>query len=420
MKENNATVQKFTPYQRLALVLLALLQFTVLLDFMIISPIGYVLTEDLDIAMDQFGLVVSSYIFTAAVAGFAAAGFIDLYDRKKVLVFFFSGFIVGTLCCALSNSWITLLSARIFTGLFGGVISSLVVTIIVDLFAPTQRGRAMSSIQMAFAASQVFGVPLGLFITDQLNWHYTFFLIAALSCITLLLIFLKLKPIDAHLKIQARKNPLVHLRQTLIHKQHLMGFLAMIVISLSMMLQPFISIFLVNNVHLPHAQLPVIFMVTGAAAFFIMPFVGKLADKFDRFKIFLIGSVATAVVVLLYTHLPIVPLWVVLILNIVLFAVIMSRMGPFQALNSMIPEPASRGAYMSISSSLQQLSGGLGIVIAGYVVSQQTPTSPLENFDVLGYVVVALTLGGVFLVYRVSLAAKKNLEKQNRPRVSHS
>lgn len=412
MKESHSPVQKFSGYQSMVLVLLALLQFTVLLDFMIISPIGYVLTADLDISTDQFGLIVSSYIFTAAAAGFLAAGFIDRYDRKKVLLFFFAGFIIGTLFCALSDSWITLLSARIFTGLFGGVISSLAVTIIADLFAASQRGRAMSSIQMAFAASQVFGVPLGLFITNHLNWHYTFFLIVAISSVTLVFIILKLKPIDEHLKTRTDKNPFLHLWQTISNRQHLTGFTAMVVISIGMMLQPFISIFLISNVHLSNDQLPVIFMVSGTAAFFIMPFVGKLADKFDRFKIFLIGSLATVVIIPVYTHLPVVPLWVVLILNVILFAVIMSRMGPFQALNSMIPEPANRGAYMSISSSLQQMSGGLGIVIAGFIVSQQTPASPLENFDLLGYVVVALTVFAIFLVYRVNLVAKKAIQKQ--------
>lgn len=411
MTNEISTPGKFTSYQKIVLGVLALLQFMVMLDFMIISPIGYILTKNLDITTKQFGLIVSSYIFSAAISGIISAGFIDKYDRKKVLLFFFTGFIIGTLLCALSNSFITLLAARIFTGIFGGVIGSITMTILSDLFAPNQRGRAMSTVQMAFATSQILGIPLGLFIANNLGWHYTFFLIVILSILILFVILLKLKPIKEHLKIKSDKNPLLHWWHTVKNKQHQIGFSATIILGIGMMLQPFISIFLINNIHLTNAQVPIIFMVTGAAAFFIMPFVGKLSDKFDRFKIFLFGSVATVIIVPVYTHLPVVPLWVVLIMNVTMFAVIMSRMGPFQALNSMIPQPADRGAYMSISSSLAQMAGGLGIVIAGSIAFQQTPTSPLQNFDLLGYLVIGFSVFAIYLVYRVSKIVKNKIHQ---------
>lgn len=413
MENKSSTVEKFTTYQKIVLAVLALLQFTVILDFMIISPIGYILIEDLDITTKQFGLVVSSYIFSAAASGIISAGFIDKYDRKKVLLFFFTGFIIGTLFCALSDSFITLLAARIITGIFGGVILSTTMTIVSDLFSPKQRGRAMSTVQMAFAASQILGIPIGLFIANNLSWHYTFFLIVILSLLILFVIVLKLKPVNEHLKIDpitsgSDKNPLLHLWHTVKNKQHRIGFSATVILGMGMMLQPFISIFLVNNIHLTNDQVPLLFMVTGASAFFIMPLVGKLADKFDKFKIFLYGSLATIVIIPVYTHLPVVPLWMVLIMNVTLFAAIMSRMGPFQALNSMIPLPVNRGAYMNISSSLQQMAGGLGIVIASSIAYQPTPKSPLENFNLLGYVVIGLCVFAVYLVHRVSRLVKSN------------
>lgn len=412
MTKSTSAPEKFTNYQKIVLIILALLQFVVILDFMIISPIGYILTEDLDIGTEQFGLVVSSYIFSAATAGILLSGFVDKFDRKKILTFFFTGFTAGTLFCALSNSFYMLLTARIITGVFGGVTSSTTMTIISDLFAPNQRGRAMSAVQMAFAASQILGIPLGLFIANSLGWHYTFFFIVALSILILPVILIKLKPITEHLKINPmatgfNKNPLLHFWHAIKNKQHQIGFTATIVLGMSMMLQPFISIFLINNIHLSNAQVPIIFMVTGASAFFIMPLVGRLSDKFDKFKIFLFGSLATIVIIPVYTHLPVVPLWIVLVMNVILFAVIMSRMGPFQALNSMIPEASNRGAYMSISSSLQQMAGGLGIVIAGSIAFQTAPASPLQNFDVLGYVAITLSALAVYLVYRVNILVKK-------------
>lgn len=402
MAKENVATEKFTPYQKMVLAILALLQFIVILDFMIISPIGYILTKNLGITARQFGFVVSSYIFSAATTGIISAGFIDKYDRKKVLLFFFTGFIMGTLLCSLSDSYNTLLAARIITGVFGGVTASTTMTIVSDLFAPNQRGRAMSSVQMAFAASQILGIPLGLLIANNFGWHYTFFLIVIFSILILIVILVKLKPVNEHLKINSDTNPLMHLWNTVKNKRHQIGFSATVILGMGMMLQPFISIFLINNIHLTNAHVPIIFMVTGASAFFIMPVVGKLSDKFDKFKIFLFGSIATIVIVPIYTHLPIVPLWVVLTMNVTMFAVIMSRMGPFQALNSMIPQPSNRGAYMSISSSLQQMAGGLGIVIASSIAYQPTPTSPLENFDLLGYTVIALTVFAIYLVNRVS------------------
>ncbi len=415
MTAAHSKIEKFTPYQKIVLAVLALLQFTVILDFMVITPIGDVLIKSLGISTKQFGLVVSSYIFSAAIAGIVSAGFIDKFDRKKVLLFFFTGFILGTLFCALSNSYQTLLTARIFTGIFGGVTSSLTMTIVSDLFTPNQRGRAMSAVQMAFAASQIFGIPLGIFIANKLSWHYTFFLIVILALLILLFIFLKLKPIEEHLKVKSDKNPMLHLWHTIKNKQHQVGFIAIIFLAMGMMMQPFVSIFLVNNIHITNAQLPIIFMVTGASAFFVMPLVGRLSDKFDKFKIFLFGSLATIIVIPVYTHLPIVPLWVILFMNVLMFAVIMSRMGPFQALNSMIPEPVNRGAYMSISASLQQMSAGLGILIASSIAFQPTQTSPLKNFDILGYVAVAISSFAIYLVYRVSVIAKNKIQKQTFP-----
>lgn len=407
MSKTESITEPFSRYQKFVLILLALLQFAVMLDFMIISPVGYHLTKDLGVNTRQFGLVVSSYIFAAAFTGIVAAGFVDRFDRKKVLIFFFSGFIVGTLFCALSGSFTSLLCSRIIAGIFGGVTSSTSLAIIADVFSARQRGRAMSTVQLSFAASQILGVPFGLWIANHLNWHYTFFVIVVFALLVLLLLVLFLKPLTGHLSNQTDKNPLLHLWKTVKDPRHRIGFSATVVLGLSMMLQPFISIFLVNNLHLSQSDIPFIFMVTGASAFVIMPLVGRLSDKYDKFKIFLIGSVASALVIPFYTHLPVVPLWVVFVLNVAMFAMLMSRMGPFQALNSMIPQPASRGAYMSVSSALQQMSGGLGIVIAGTVVYQETSTSPLGYFNELGYLVVVLSLVAVFLVRRVNVLVKK-------------
>lgn len=182
--------------------MLALLQFPVVLDFMIISPLGDILLKDMNITTGQFGTVVSAYAFSAGISGFLSAGIADRFDRKHLLLFFYSGFIIGTICCGLANSYSILLASRIVTGIFGGVIGSISMAIITDIFHISQRGRVMGMVQMAFAVSQIIGIPAGLFLAGKYNWHATFFMIVLLAALIFVLILFRMQPIRSHLEIQ--------------------------------------------------------------------------------------------------------------------------------------------------------------------------------------------------------------------------
>lgn len=405
---NQEVTTHFTPYQKMVMLILALLQFVIILDFMIIAPIGDVLMKTLSISTEQFGLVVSAYAFSAAISGIAIAGFADRYDRKKMLVVFVLGFILGTLFCGLSDTYTELLASRIITGIFAGVTSSTLLTIVADVFAAKMRGRVMGVVQMGFGLSQVLGIPLGIFIATRFNWHSTFMFIVALTVLILLAIAYGFKPINEHLKNQRDKNAFLHLWHTVKNKQYQTGFMATMFLTIGgFMLMPFSSIFLVNNVHITNEQLSIVFLFTGLSSLVMMPLIGKLSDKFDRFRIFTFASIAAAIMVVLYTHLPVMPLWSVVIFNMIFFAAIMSRMSPAMALNSMVAKPEDRGAYMSISASLQQTAGGLGALLAGLIVHQSSATSPIEHFDVLGYVAVAIFIFCIYLVSRVDVSLKQ-------------
>ena len=152
----------FTPYQTFVVASLAFLQFTIILDFMIMAPLGALVMPALDMTPREFGFVVSAYAFSAGACGLLVAGFADRFDRKRLLLFFYTGFVLGTLWCGLAKlRFHALLAARIVTGMFGGVIGSIVMAIATDLFAPEVRGRVMGFIQTAFAASQILGLPAG-------------------------------------------------------------------------------------------------------------------------------------------------------------------------------------------------------------------------------------------------------------------
>src|SRR6201991_2122466 len=201
----------FTGYQKFVLGILAFLQFTIILDFMIISPLGAMMMPTLGISPKQFGWAVSSYAFSAGVSGLLAAGFADRFDRKRLLLFFYCGFMLGTLLCALATTYHMLLIARTVTGLFGGVIGSIVLAIATDLFPLEMRGRVMGIISTAFAASQVLGLPAGLFFANRWDWHAPFFAILVVAIPAGLIILLRMKPVADHLALKQERSPLMHL-----------------------------------------------------------------------------------------------------------------------------------------------------------------------------------------------------------------
>ncbi|MEI6088017.1 MAG: MFS transporter, partial [Bacteroidota bacterium] len=168
---------KFTPYQILVIFLLAVTQFTVVLDFMVMSPLGDMLMKSMNLKTSQFGMAVSAYAFSAGISGLLTAGFADKFDRKKLLLFFYIGFIVGTLCCGLAHNYLMLIVARIITGLFGGVIGSISMAIVADLFPIQKRGRVMGFMQMGFGASQVLGIPISLYLANAWGWQSPFLMI---------------------------------------------------------------------------------------------------------------------------------------------------------------------------------------------------------------------------------------------------
>ena len=407
MEKTSGESPTFTFNQKIIIAILALLQFTVILDFMVISPLGDILMKTLDMTTSNFGFAVSAYAFSAGISGLLAAGFADKFDRKKLLIFFYTGFIIGTVFCALSSSYMMLLMARIVTGLFGGVIGSVSLAIVTDLFVIHQRGRVMGFIQMAFATSQILGIPVGLYFANNWGWHSAFIMIAVLGVLILIAIITQMQPIVKHLEVQSDKSPFLHLWHTLSNKQYQIGFASIAFLSVGgFMLQPFGSAFLVNNIKISHLELPMVFFFTGLSVLFIMPLVGKLSDKISKFKLFAAGSILSIIMILIYTNLNPIPLWEIVVINMILFMGIMSRMIPATTLNTAIPGLEDRGAYMSISSSLQQIAGGIAAVCAGYIVHQKTKTAPLENYDILGYVIAIITLCSIFFIWRVNQLVK--------------
>ena len=400
-KTNAAVTANFSPYQKIVVAMLAFLQFAVILDFMLMSPLGAVIMPALNIGPMEFGLVVSAYAFSAGASGLLTAGFADRYDRKKLLLFFYTGFILGTVWCGLAQSFETLLIARIVTGLFGGVIGSIVLAISTDLFPPQMRGRVMGLIQTAFAASQVLGIPIGIYLSNQWNWHIPFLAMAAFGLVGGLLVAWKMQPVNAHLGQPQEHSPWAHLYHTVTVPRHLLAFAVTALLTTGgFMLMPFSSAFIVNNLGIDMHHLPTVYLVTGLCTIFAGPLIGKMADKHGKFPVFVFGTTLSIVMVVVYTRLEAIPMWALVAVNALMFVGIFARIIPFQAMAASVPPATQRGSFNAISASIQQLSGGVASVVAGHIVSQ-APDGKLLHFDVVGYVVVATSLVALGLVSRL-------------------
>ncbi|HEY9046909.1 MAG TPA: MFS transporter [Ohtaekwangia sp.] len=406
----------FTRYEVFIIAILTILQFTIILDFMVLSPLGVILMPTLKITTAQFSVVVSAYAISAGVAGLLTAGFADKFDRKKLLLFFYTGFIIGTLLCGIATTYNFLLMARIVTGLFGGVISSIGFAIIADLFRMEVRGRVMGFVQMAFASSQVLGVPIGFYMSYKWDWHFPFLLIVGISVIAYILVIVYMKPINAHLRLKSDKNAFQHIGKAFSKSNYLKAFAATTLLATGgFMLMPFGSAFSTHNLGLNNDQVTLLYVITGLFSMGTGPFVGKLSDSIGKYTIFFWGTMLSIAVVIFYVNLGITPFYVVTIVSILMFTGVSSRIIASSALMTAVPEPADRGVFMSINSSVQQISGGIAAFIAGQIVVERIDKS-LDRYDLLGYTVVGTMLISALLMYFIHLQVeRKTKEVKNNP-----
>ena len=287
--------------------------------------------------------------------------------------------------------------------------------IITDLFRMEVRGRVMGFVQMAFASSQVLGIPVGLYFANEFGWHSSFLMIVLISLIVGILIILYMKPIDNHLKVHTQRNPFQHLAKTISQSVYLRAFAATTLLATGgFMLMPFASAFSVNNLGISIKQLPLLYMVTGIFSIATGPLIGKFSDQLGPYKIFVMGSLLTMFVVVIYCNLGITPFWIVLALNILMFAGVSSRIISSSALVTAVPISQDRGAFMSINSSVQQISGAIASFVAGLIVVQ-TSDGKLEHYDTLGYVVAGAMIITMILMYSIHTYVESKTKLEVKP-----
>lgn len=414
--------------ERFLLVALAAVQLTVVLDFLVIMPLGPQYRHVFHITPAQFNVIVSAYALAAGVSGLFLGMFLDRFDRRKAIFTLFAGFLVGTLTCGLAPSYGMLVAARAGTGLCGGVLGALIYAIVGDAIPEARRGGAMGLVMSAFSVASIAGVPIGLFVAENFSWHVPFFGIVGMGCLVFPFLGWAMPSMRGHMAHAQEHHPLRRWWVVLSHPAHVRAFLFMaVVIFAGFAVYPNISNHMVSNVGLnSRTQLPLVYVCGGICSFFSMNLIGRWSDRIGKPKAFAIVSFCAMVPVLILTRLPSLgvisahlpqavrnaapvaaPLAVVLGASTLLMVCMSGRMGPTMAMMTASVEPRYRGGFMSMSASVQQFASGVAAWVGGQLIVPQDPLrpdGPLTGFDKVGWLSVGCLLVAVGLSMRLRKA----------------
>lgn len=357
--------------ERWLLFTLAGIQFTHILDFMIMMPLGPQFTALFGISNAQFGLLVSAYTLSAGLSGLMAATYIDRFSRKRLLLTMYPLFGLATLACGFAPDYPSLMGARVAAGLFGGILSALSQTIVADVVPFERRGRAMSVVMTSFSVATVAGVPASLFLATHLSWHAPFFGIALLVGLLSLGAWQSLPRLDEHLRHPERTGVWRGIGQVLAEPNHLKAFgVSGLMMFAGFTVIPYITIYLQSNAGMKASEVPWMYLLGGLATLLSARYFGRLTDRLGKVLMFQRLAVAVALPLMATTLSQGLPLWGLLLISTLFFMVMSGRMIPGMAMITSAVEPRLRGTFMTLNSAVQSASMGSAALVAGLIVGR--------------------------------------------------
>lgn len=404
MNSPTACQVKMTPQREWALLLiLAGIQFTHILDFMIMMPLGPQLTAAFSISDAKFGLLVSAYTFAAGASGLLASLYIDRFERRRLLLILYVLFAAATLACGLAPTYETLMSARIAAGLFGGILSAMIQTIVADVVPFARRGKAMGVIMTSFSVSTVMGVPLGLYVAANSDWHTPFFGIAGISFVLAVAGWYVIPTLQGHLHARGETGPLQGIAQVLRDSNHLRAFLfSFCMIFAGFSIIPYITIYMQINAGLTPSDIPVIYLAGGAATLFSAQIIGKLSDRIGKSKMLQIIAGVAVLPMALITVTAGLSMAVILVITTFFFVFVSGRMIPGMALVSAAGNPKNRGTFMTLNSSMQSAAMGLAALVGGMVISRNAE-GLIENFWICSVIAISFNVIALLIAKRLKV-----------------
>lgn len=384
------------------ILLLACIQFTHTVDFVLMMPLAPLFMKEFGIGPHEFSLLVASYTWSSSIFGLISAFFVDRFDRKRVLLTSYFGFIVGTALCAASTSTAMLLLARTAAGAFAGLMISSVFSIVADIVPEVRRGTALGTVMAAFPVASVLGVPFSVYLANAFNWHTPFIVLVALSLVVLLVMIFLIPPVREHLKVVSTESSWVRMTHFLRHSRYYPSMLfAFLLMLAAFTVIPFIGAYLNANVGIPSEKLYLVYLCGGACTFFTSQFFGRLSDRYGKLKVFRVLALASILPIILITNLQTVPLLVAIASTTIFMVLVSGRFVPAMALITGSVEPNRRGAYMSFSTSIQHMGSGLSSYMGGLILVAG-PDGRLMHFEKIGYLAVVATLICLWLSGRMT------------------
>lgn len=387
--------------ERFLLLALAGIQFSHVIDFMIMMPLGPILMTELSITTHEFGLLVASYSFSAAFSGLLTATFVDRFERKRMLLTMFALFGIATLACGLAPTYVTLLVARGLAGSFGGVMGALTQTIIGDVIPFARRARAGGMVSASFSVATVAGVPLSLWLANHFQWRAPFIFIAMLVVVFIIVGLRVLPELCGHIATEKRSHPFAPMFDVLRDPNHLQALLfsALIIFS-GFTVIPYITVFAVSNIGISQHDIPYIYLFGGAATLVTARLIGHWADLYGKVRIYRTVAIAALLPLVVVTHLSASPLWFWLICTTTFFVMVSGRMIPAMAIITSAAQPKLRGTFMSLNATTQSLAMGLATTLAGFIISQDAD-GKIVHYGTVGFVAVTANLLAIWFVGRI-------------------
>ena len=393
-----------TAEERWLVLVLYLVQFTHVCDFVMIMPLGPQFMRDFGIGAGQFGIMVASYSFSAGIAGFFGALVVDRFDRKRILVVLYLGFLLGTLWCALASSYSMFVLARVLSGAFGGTLGATVYAIIGDVIPEKRRGTATGVIMSAFPSASVLGVPAAIILAEQWSWRASFWALLGLGVVTLVLSQFFLPHVVGHLG-EAAENRWKDLREVMGVRNHhwafLLGFTNMFA---GFMVVPYLSPFYVSNVGITEGQLTYVYLAGGLCTFFSARFIGKLSDRLGAHRTFIRIALLAIIPMVVTTHLGQLPLLGLLLVTTPFMMLFSGRMIPAMHLITSSSLRRYRGSFLSVNTSIYQIAMGLASSFSAYLL-QTGANGELLNYPLVGWISMGVILLSVFVSKKVKLIA---------------
>ncbi len=396
------TTTPLTPQrERYLLLTLVGIQFSHILDFMIMMPLGPILISSFGIGTHEFGLLVASYSFSAALSGLLAATFIDRFERKRLLLTLFALFGLATLACGLAPGYATLLVARGLAGVFGGIMGAMVQTIVGDVIPFERRARASGMVSTAFSLSTVAGVPLSLWLANHIGWRAPFILIAGMTVLFVIVGLRALPELRQHISADKRAHTFAAMFAVLRDANHLRALLlsALLIFS-GFTVIPYITLYAVGNVGISQYDIPFVYLAGGAATLITARLIGHWADLHGKVKIYRLVATAALLPLFVVTQIGAVPLWLWLVCTTAFFVLVSGRMIPAMAIITSAAQPKLRGTFMSLNATMQTFAMGLATTLAGFIITQNS-AGQIVGYATVGYIAMTANVLAIMFVARI-------------------